>query len=209
MGAAITGLLVLSILFTSALMFFRVGLFGDVLLGNSFEDAQELLEERRETRISIGTTTIDTVFRCETQINLTPKNIGDVSISEFDQMDFIPWYIPDTGDDRIFQFTHTGGNLDTDEWSVSSIDGDSINPGILDPGETANLTSRLKQQPKPGELGYVTVATPGGISASKYVDFEDAISGECFYLHHDPSPPTNHTDRPAAELPWGDKLPSE
>ena len=127
---------------------FRTSLFGDRLVNSSFESARELREEQMRTRIAIGSTTIDLLFRCETEIKLTLDNIGDVPVWDYDQVDFIPWYIPNTGDDRIFQLTYTGGNLDKNDWAISSISGDSINPGILDPGETANLTGRLKQPPK-------------------------------------------------------------
>ena len=208
MGISIASLLILSTFFTGTLMMFRTSLFGDRLLSSSFESTLELREEQLRTRIAIGSTTIDLLFRCETEVKLTLDNVGDVPIWDYEDMDFIQWYIPDAGDDRLFKLAYTGGNLDKGDWAISSISGDSINPGILDPGETANLTGRLKQPPKQGELGYVTLVTPNGVSASAYVDFEDAITAECFYLHNNPTPPTGHTDRQATELPWGDKLPA-
>ena len=209
MGVALASLLILTTFFTGALMAFRTSIFGDRVIGSSFENIQELREEQSRTRISIGSTSITVVFRCETQIKLTLENIGHVPIWDFEQVDFIPWYVPAIGDDRVFPLIYTGGNLDKDEWTISTISGDSINPGILDPGEIGNLSSRLETQPKKGEMGYVTIVMPNGVSASAYVDFEKAVAAECFYLHNNPSPPTDHTDRQAAELPWGDKLPAE
>ncbi len=207
MGATIAGLLILATFFTSALIMFRVTLFGDILINNSTEQVRALEEERLLTRVSIKSTSIFIIFGCETQIKSTLENVGDVAIDDLDHTDIIAWYVAESGDYVITNMVHTGGNLAKNEWTFSSISGDTINPGLWDPGETANLTSRLEQQPKAGELGYVTVVTPNGVSDSAYVDFTSAVAGECFYLHNNPSPPTGPTNR-QANLPWGDKLPS-
>jgi len=122
-------------------------------------------------------------------------------------MDLFADYTAKSGNQVSTRLAYTAGNLEQDQWTFATITPDTVHPGMWDPAETAKLTSRLSQPPKRGTLGYVTVITPNAISDSAYVDFTNAVSADCRYLHNNPSPPTGNTASQAS-LPLDTELPS-
>ena len=163
--------------------------------------------ERLQTAIDVKSTSILNVFRCESKVEATLDNTGETSILDFSQMDVFQRYTSATGNQVSKRLTYGTGNLPKDEWTFPSITPATTNPGMWDPGEIANLTSRLSQPPKPGTLGYITVVTPNGFSDSKYVDFTNAVSADCRFLHNHPTPPTGDTPSHAV-LPLDPELPT-
>ena len=59
---------------------------------------------------------------------------------------------------------------------------------------------RLAQAPEADTSGYIIVVAPNGVSGSDYVEFTNTISGDCRFLHNDPTQPTGDTDS-QAKLP--------
>ena len=207
MGAAISGLLILAFFFTSAMMLFRINLFGDIVIRDAMKSSNELEAKRARSAISITSTDDPSVFRCDTKVDATIKNLGLGTISDFDQMDVLTWYTNETGDSVTVRFTYSEGNLGKGEWSLPIIDPDDINPGLWDPDESGTLTWRLVQPQKDDTSGYIIVGTPDGVYDSDYVEFSNVVSGNCRFLHNNPSPPTADTDSQAV-LPVDSDVPA-
>ena len=188
MGASVGTLLTMAVLLTGTLMMFRAALFGHETINDAMKESTQLEGERAMTALSITSTEAENVFRCDTKAVVNLDNVGEVPIREFDQMDVLTWYTPETGDPFTKRFTYTPGNLEKDEWNLDILPPGN-GSGAWDPGETASLVWRFLQPQKEGTLGYVTVGAPNGVYDSDYLDFTSTISGDCRFLHNNPTPP--------------------
>ena len=207
MGQSIATLLILAVLFTGVLVGTSATLFGDDAIESAIKEATYLEGERARTATSIVSTKASNVFRCDTKVQMAIDNIGDVSITDFDQMDVLTWYTPESGDQVTRRFSYTIGNMGKEQWAIVDIAPDTINPGMWDPDEAATIAWRFGEPPQQGTSGYLIVGTPNGISDSDYVSFSDVGSAECYFLHNNPTPPNGGTPAQAT-LPIDTGLPS-
>lgn len=69
---------------------------------------------------------------------------------------------------RYFDDIFVGTLQGADTWALDSISPDSFEPGILNPGETAQLTGKLVPPMKAGSSGTLAVATSNGVSTTAY-----------------------------------------
>ena len=206
MGAAITSLLILSVLFTSMFMMYQTKLHGDEVVGGAMRQSALLNHRQAATFISIEGADAFSIFRCDTIVQTQIKNTGEAPIEDFEKMDVFTWYTTDTGEPVITPFKYTSGNLLKDEWSVTGVDPADFG-GVWDPGETLSFSWRFLRPQQQGTSGYITVVTPNGVSDSAYVDFTKVSNADCRFLHNYPTPPTEDTaSQPLLTLEGG--LPS-
>ena len=192
MGASIAGLLVLGLLFTGMLILFRTSLLDDTRMVNNTKEETILEDERARTSLEIISTNALEVFRCDTGVELIVRNNGRIPVKEFEQMDVLTWYTPEGAPTRTEPFAFTAGNLEKGQWSVGGISPNNGSPWF-DPGETATLLWRFLQAQQESTAGYLTVVTPNGVADSEYVAFDDIASGDCRFLHNNPTPPIGDT----------------
>ena len=206
MGAAITSLLILSVLFTSMFMMYQTKLHGDEVVGGAMRQTALLNHRQAATFISIEGADAFSIFRCDTIVQTQIKNTGEAPIEDFEKMDVFTWYTTDTGEPVITPFKYTSGNLLKDEWSVTGVDPADFG-GVWDPGETLSFSWRFLRPQQQGTSGYITVVTPNGVSDSAYVDFTKVSNADCRFLHNYPTPPIEDTaSQPLLTLEGG--LPS-
>ncbi len=168
---------------------------------------RERQEERTRTGIAITSTLAPIVFRCETKVEATLENVGKVTIGDFPHADVVLDYVSTASSTVAHRFDYVVGNVLRDEWTFSSTTSDTTQPTEWPSEDLAYLTSRLTTQPKQGTWGYLTVSTPNGIAGSAYVDFTNAVSADCRYLHNNPTPPVANTVSQAV-LPMDGQLPT-
>lgn len=183
-----------------------------ILVSNStnadaVRNLRDTVEERMRTEVSISSTLAPIIFRCETKVEAALENNGSLKVDDLGRQDVILDYVSTADVPAAMRFSYVVGNILRDEWTFSSTTSDTTNPSEWHPGDTAYLTSRLNTQPKRGTFGFLTVATPNGISSSAYVDFTNAVSADCRYLHNNPTPPVGNTVSQAV-LPMDSKLPT-
>ena len=192
MGASIAGLLVLVALFTGVLMLIRTTMLEDTGIINSTKEGAYSEYDRVRTSLEIISTKALKASRCDTGVELTVRNNGRIPVKEFQQMDVLTWYTPEGGPTRTETFAFTAGNLEKGQWSVAGISPNNASPWF-EPGETATLIWRFLQSQQEDTSAYLTVVTPNGVADSDYVSFEDIASGDCRFLHNDPTPPKGDT----------------
>ncbi len=88
---------------------------------------------------------------------LEVENTGSEVIGDFDHMDL---YLSDGGDPAFYPRGSGPGT-----WSIVSITPDSIHPGMLDPGEVANLSVAYSGAPPE----WVQIVTASGVYDSRYI----------------------------------------
>ena len=207
MGANLSSLMILSLLFAGVMVALRAAIVSDHLVASSMRELTRHEEGRAMTAMSIASTSAPSVFRCDTKAEVVVENNGEVTLGDFDSMNVLAWYTPDVGGPFTAQFAYTNGNLGKDEWTLLGITPDFANPGRWDPAERATLALRFLTPQKEATSGYVRLIAPNGISASDYVDFANVTSGDCRLLHNNPTPPTGDTLSQAV-LPVDSGLPA-
>lgn len=121
----------------------------------SFKNMEDSAEERVNTGIDIGTITAADPF-----LYVDVTNTGDTRIKRFSKMDII---VTNTtiGSTYWLEYTSTGFG-----WSQVIYSPDTINPGLLDPGETMKITIDMVGREFPD---WIKIITPNGVSSSAYV----------------------------------------
>ena len=136
--SAISGTAVLAFFFLTAWIFFS-GLL-DVTTGqtDALKESNERHENRLGTLISIRCTSGSTG-----DYTLGVLNRGNqVSFADFSDLDFLTRYSNAMGDVVSRRLVQTA------DWVISSITGDTNDPRIWDPGETVYITFTLVPQPR-------------------------------------------------------------
>ena len=192
MGASLASLLVLTVLFLGVMVLFKYSLLEDTGIVNTMNAGANSEGERARSSLEILSTKALDVFRCDTGVELTVRNNGQIPVKEFEQMDVLTWYTPEGGSTATETFTFSAGNLEKGQWSVGGISPNNASPWF-EPGETATLLWRFLQPQQEATSAYLTVVTPNGVADSQYVAFENISSGDCRFLHNIPSPPKEDT----------------
>ena len=166
MGASLAGLLIITVLFTTALIIFRTNLFTNAQIGDSIKEISDVTGERARTVIKISTTTGDQSGGCDTA-RIQVENTGATSISNFSDMDVIVQFT--SGDNQVQKLNYVTGNTPstTGDWA-RSLSPQDFAAGIFNPGEIMVITAILSitQTVSTGE-GAVTVGTPNGVTATR------------------------------------------
>jgi len=135
------------------------------MLTSSIKEMHDTKNEQLKTEIEISNITAN-----GTRIDVTLCNTGHERIREYSQMDLIVHYHPDEGGMRVVWLPYTNGTPGDDEWTVTGISPDLINPGILDPDE--NMTILIMADGgypmKYNATNWLQITTPNGVSTSKY-----------------------------------------
>ena len=205
MGTSLVSPLVLSFLFIAVLITARINMSSEELMGDAMREAIRMDGERAGARLSISAVDAPSDVRCDTQPQITLDYVGHANIVDFNEMDVLTRYTPDSGNPVTESFTYTPGNLAKGEWTLQSL---SPNNNLrFESGETAVLSLRFPQPPMSGTSGYVTISTPNGVSDSDYVNFGDVVSSDCFFLHNNPTPLIGDTASQSV-LPMDNEMPS-
>ena len=154
-------------------------------LGASWTNALDLSEERVASDIKVTCTSTG-----GSDVDVLVRNDGTTSVSDFSRVDVVAQY-SSGAEDHIIWVPYTAPPLQSNTWTILSIADDKIDPGILDPGETALIRMRLDPAVAPSTTNWVQVTTELGISASFF--FPTGIWCGAVYLHNNPTPPTADT----------------
>ena len=159
MAAAVAGLLILGVFFTTEVMMFRANVYGNLVTTASTKQAVRLSGERARTIIEIDGTSTDGL--CNLTVDL--ENKGAVSLVDPSRMDVIVQFPGGNNPPQRLAYAPSGPpNLG--EWASASISG-AFNPGIFDPGEDMEINAKLLLIAG-DPTGTVTVATPNGVIAT-------------------------------------------
>lgn len=174
MSNALVALIVVALMITVGMMFSKTAIDSvDNITGawkQSIENGQKL--SGSDIKI-IG------VQASSGEVNADVQNTGRVQLINFPEWDIFIHYYDQTGTYSIRQLEYTAGNPPgANEWTLSQIYADQslsgkevFQPGILDPGEVADLQLTLTPAPGVGTIGWIVISTDDGITAS--VQFQD------------------------------------
>ncbi|MEO9306913.1 MAG: hypothetical protein ABI342_01215 [Nitrososphaera sp.] len=96
-------------------------------------------------------------------------NSGNTILWDYNKFDVIVTYPPTSIGNQVtsvLQYSNNCSALLTDQWCISNISNDLIHPGILDPGETANIQAQLSSTVKGGIITMNFVTDNGIVTSS-------------------------------------------
>jgi flagellar protein FlaF len=164
-GSIIAAIVAVAAILIAANVAITGGLYMTNTLTSSMKEVQDAKNEQLKTEIEISNITAN-----KTRIDVTLRNTGHERIREYSQMDLIVHYHSVNGDMRVVWLPYTNGTPDDDEWAVTGISPDLINPDIFDPDE--EMTIRIEvddSDPMKYEyINWLQITTPNGVGTSKY-----------------------------------------
>ena len=143
-------------------------------------------------------------------VRLTLINVGNTALAQFADWDVI-FEIQGSPGLAIARLGHTTSSSPAlNEWTVQGIYLDSTaltqevaDPGVFNPGEEMIVLARPSPSVTANTYDRATFVAPNGVTAK--VIFE--VTGGPYYLHNDPTPPTDHTNAQAS-LPLSKTAPT-
>ena len=180
MGAALAGLLILSLMLTSFMMFWRVSLVGNDRISAAQKQMIQLEGRRARTEIDV---TSSGSKSCRTLvINLLNEGHTSVSKSEFPRMDIIIHFTGTSDPSQSLTYEPLGlASLDKGEWIDTSISG-QFDTSVWNPGETLKIEAQLKDFSLLAS-GTLVVSTPNGIIDTYTFSFLPTPPGCDWYFH--------------------------
>jgi archaellum component FlaF (FlaF/FlaG flagellin family) len=131
-------------------------------LSQSFRDMQARLGAKAQTELKISDATLDPDLQT---LDVSVLNDGQTRISDYEKMDVIVVY--ETASGRVTKwlpFSSSGPAGDT--WSLASISDDSFEPGLINPGETAQIVVDLADPAVTGQSNRIVIVSDSGVATS-------------------------------------------
>lgn len=166
METSIPALLMTAILMITTVVLARSGYSSLDELGQSWQTMEERLNEQTHTELTATQTSVD-----ESRANLTLmlRNDGQTKWANWAAMDVVVEYFSESGTRYAAWIPYTSGSLQSNTWTVGSIQNDFFDPDVLNPGETLEMQIRVNPPLGPTTTGWVIVSTENGITLTAYV----------------------------------------
>lgn len=167
-GSIIAAIVAVAAILIAANVVITGGLYMTNTLTSSMKEVQDTKNEQLKTEIELGNITAD-----GSAIDVTLANTGHERIREFSQMDVILHYYTPIGGGtlKIVRIPYTEETTPGDnEWTITGISPDNINPGIFDPDEEMTILIKVNAYPVEADSvnNWLQITTPNGVSTSKY-----------------------------------------
>lgn len=161
MENAIPALVIGAILLVASSLMARGSLHTYDQLSVSVKHLETRLMEQSGTRLTISSPALDG-SRDTLTFNLT--NDGQTRLSDFTRVDLILTYYTSPTVRQTVWFPYEGGTPTPGTWTIVSITNDTYEPGILNPGETAQVSVELTPAVEAGKTNLIVIATDSGSS---------------------------------------------
>src|SRR5688572_31045792 len=131
-------------------------------LGESLRQMEQRLSERSQSQLTVVDASLDGGLDT---LSVSLRNDGQTRLSTFERMDLIVVYETGSGEVRKW-LPFEAVALSADAWTVDSIDDDAFEPGLVNPGETAQLTVELAEPAAAGSTHRIVIVSEAGAVAS-------------------------------------------
>ncbi len=130
-------------------------------LSQSFRGMQMRLGEKAQTDLKISNAALQPDLQT---LDLAVLNDGQTRLSDYAKMDLIVIYETATG--RVTKWLPFSTGTASDTWSLTSITGDAFEPGLLNPGETAQIVVDLAEPAIAGQSNRIVIVSDSGAATS-------------------------------------------
>lgn len=147
------------------MMAFPVLLDDTAKASSSSSEMSKTLNDIVHTNISISSLA-DSHGTTPATFSLT--NTGNTILWDYEKFDVIVTYQQNGGSNpiltEVLTYSNSCSGLSTDKWCISSITNDYSHPGMLDPGEMADLEIKVSQSTKKGGNFVLIIGTDNGVT---------------------------------------------
>jgi archaellum component FlaF (FlaF/FlaG flagellin family) len=163
MDNAIPALVIGAILLVASSLMARGTLHTYEQLGGTIKDMETRMGEQARTRLTVTSATLD--GEGDT-VMVSLRNDGQSRLANFDRVDLIVTYYSSPTASENLWLPYEAGAPTPGSWTIVSIADDVHEPGILNPGETAQIQVELGATVESGKTNLIVIATDTGSSVS-------------------------------------------
>jgi archaellum component FlaF (FlaF/FlaG flagellin family) len=131
-------------------------------LGASMKASEVRLGERATTRLSISSANLD---GARDTLTVSLRNDGQTRLGTYDKLDVIVTYYT-SATDRLTAWFPFADAVSANAWTLVAIADDTYEPGILNPGETAQIAIELGGAVEPGKTNLIVISSEAGSTVS-------------------------------------------
>jgi archaellum component FlaF (FlaF/FlaG flagellin family) len=159
---SIPALIIGAILIVASSLTARSSLHSYDQLSLSLRAMEERTGEQSQTQLTIVDASLD---GANDTLTVELRNDGQTKVGVFDRLDLIVTYLTD-GMQSSAWLPHAPGAATAGTWTLESIEDDVFEPGILNQGETAELTVELPAPAKNNRTHRIVISSETGVTAS-------------------------------------------
>lgn len=165
MENGLPALMIAAILMLATVLMARGGFLGADAIGQSLRQSEARYGQQNRTGLTV---TDDAIDGSGANITLTVRNDGQTPIADFAGMDIVVQYFGETGTRYDKWIAYTPGPLASDTWTDANFQNDVFEPGILNTGETMDITVRVNPVVGISTTNWAIIGTERGVTAQHY-----------------------------------------
>jgi hypothetical protein len=157
--------MIAAILMLATVMMARGGFLGADAVGLSLRESEARYGQQNRTGLTV---TNDAIDGSGANVTLTVTNDGQTPLADFAGMDIVVQYFDENGTRFDKWIPFTDGALASDTWTAGNFAGDVFEPGILNAGETMDITVRLNPVVGAATNNWAVIGTEKGVTVQTY-----------------------------------------
>ena len=131
-------------------------------LSRSFRDMEARLGYRAQSELAVVDSSLDPELNT---LTVSLFNAGQTRLSAYQMMDVIVVYETAAGRTTMW-LPFSNGALVANSWDLGAIQDDYFEPGLLNPGETAEIIVELSEPAMAGQTNRIVIVSDAGVVTS-------------------------------------------
>ena len=157
--------MIAAIMMLATVLMARGGFLGADAIGQSLRESEARYAEQNRTGLTVTNASID---GAGANVTISVRNDGQTPVADFGGMDVVVQYFDELGGRHDAWIPNTSGALGSNTWAASAFQNDVFEPGILNPGESMDLTIRLNPVVGAATTNRAVIATERGVTIETY-----------------------------------------
>jgi hypothetical protein len=159
MENALPTLIIGALLLVASAMMTHTNLQSHDKLSQSFREMESRLGYRAQSALDVVDSEMDPELNT---LRLSLFNAGQTRLSGYQMMDIIVIYETATGRTTKW-LPFADGTPASDSWDLATIGNDLFEPGLLNPGETAEIVVELAEPAVAGQTNRIVIVSDAGV----------------------------------------------
>jgi len=160
-------LMLAAIMMLATVLMARGGFLGADAIGMSLRESETRYAEQNRTGLTVTGTSIDATGA---NLTITVRNDGQTPIADYAGMDLVLQYFDENTVRYDTWVPYTNGALASNTWTQGNFQNDVFEPGILNTGESMDLTARVNPVVGAASVNWAVVGTDRGVTVQTYFD---------------------------------------
>ena len=154
-----------AIMMLATVLMARGGFLGADAIGMSLRESESRYAQQNRTGLSVTATAID---GSGANATFTVRNDGQTPIADFASMDVVVQYFDENTDRYDSWIPYTSDALASNTWTAGNFQNDVFEPGILNTGESMDITVRVNPVVGPATVNWAIIGTDKGVTVQSY-----------------------------------------